>query len=85
MFEAAPAGLVFFPPGGHSENLLLKLTEKMENRLRHAIIDRCLTCNVKRQPRQQASLCSSDMWRYEFYLEKTCELEGLSCCLEAGF
>lgn len=85
VFEAVPVGLFSLPPGGHSGNLLLRLTGKMENRLRKAVIDRLLACNARRQPRRQAFLCSSDTWRFEFYLAKTCELEGLSCCLEAGF
>lgn len=41
-----------------------------------------MACDAGRQPREQAFLCSL---RYEFYLAETCELEGLSCCLEAGF
>lgn len=39
VFEAAPVGPFSFPPGGHSGNLLLRLTGKMENKLRQAIID----------------------------------------------
>lgn len=58
--EAVPAGPFSFPPGGHSGNLLLRLTGKMENRLRQATIDRLLARNARRQPRQQAFLCSSD-------------------------
>lgn len=40
VFEAAPVGLFSFPPGDHSGNLLLRLTGKMENKLRQAITGR---------------------------------------------
>lgn len=39
-----------------------------------------MACDAGRQPREQAFLCS-----LRFYLAETWELEGLSCCLEAGF
>lgn len=40
VFEAAPVGPFSFPPGGHSGNLLLRLTGKMENRFRQALTGR---------------------------------------------
>lgn len=98
VFEAVPVGPFSFPLRGHSGNLLLRLTGKMENRLRPAIIDRLLAHDARRQPRQQAFLCSPDTWRYEFYLAKSWRVSAIvqrqasepcssknQTCLHTGF
>lgn len=55
----------------------------MKNKLRQALTGRVF--HMMSGGSQDSRFCSSDTWRYECYLAKTCELEGHCYCLEASF